>query len=326
MLLLILTLTLFETPLPVTAKTFEAPPDGLANPRQTVAIGNELFLLDTKNHCIFVWDIATGEYLRHIGQKGYGPGEFAFEDTVGVLYLSGQEMIIIDEIIKKVHYWSLDGQYKRTAPLPGHFTRIISVVPRSDGNLVVYDIGHRDRKLLLVDADLNILDEISRVNEAPYILNKREGWDYHPYAAKIVYALHGTRVWVGSSNSNALSIYDGKLTPTGQLPLFPAEIPPDEMQYYQDLYAKWRRDIDTITFPEEGATIDGMTMLNGSLVTLQRNARLAKQRFKVFNPETLELQTSFTLLLPEMEMITASGGYLFTAHGEDLELTRWSIN
>lgn len=77
-----------------------------------------------------------GDYIRDIGSKGKGPGEYV--NIGGVFWDKVSEEVIIQDIsLKSLHYYSLEGNYLRSFRIPyqSHF-----VYPLNDGNFLSANI------------------------------------------------------------------------------------------------------------------------------------------------------------------------------------------
>ncbi len=72
------------------------------------------FVLDSKNFKIFMF-APSGKYLGSFGRKGEGPGEFKALNGGDQLFVVGETLIVVDR--GRLHYFSLDGKFKRTSAI-----------------------------------------------------------------------------------------------------------------------------------------------------------------------------------------------------------------
>ena len=94
---------------------------------QNVKIGKEdrVYLIDQKNFKIGIYK-KDGEFIKSFGKKGEGPGEIKELFGGSQLFLTEKSLVIADRT--RVHYFSMDGDYKKTIILPFNIqlNRIIS--------------------------------------------------------------------------------------------------------------------------------------------------------------------------------------------------------
>ncbi|MFX0138868.1 MAG: SUMF1/EgtB/PvdO family nonheme iron enzyme [Candidatus Hodarchaeota archaeon] len=87
----------------------------LVNPIDLALDENEnIYICDSDNHCIKVFD-ANGKYIRTIGRKGQGPGEFLYPLRIEIGPL--QELYVLDVINQRVTILDLEGKYLSTIKL-----------------------------------------------------------------------------------------------------------------------------------------------------------------------------------------------------------------
>jgi len=74
-----------------------------------------IYILDSKNFKIYIFN-KEGEFISSFGRKGEGPGEIRN-------FRSGEQLFVVDNTIiyadrGRIHYFSLDGTYKKTCIVP----------------------------------------------------------------------------------------------------------------------------------------------------------------------------------------------------------------
>jgi hypothetical protein len=114
-----------------------------------------IYVLDIKERHIKVFN-SDGRLMRIIGRKGQGPGEFQRPFTVQVT--AQNEVVVFDVIIQRLHFFSLDGEYKKSISTVNLFN---PPVINSEGNivsLVNIDVAENPKyELQELDLDLNPL-------------------------------------------------------------------------------------------------------------------------------------------------------------------------
>jgi len=74
----------------------------------TVKPGSKEFCLtDLNNNCVWVFD-STGNYIRHFGRKGQGPGEF---DEPLSLDFKNNQLAVVDKGNSRVQFFDWEGNY-----------------------------------------------------------------------------------------------------------------------------------------------------------------------------------------------------------------------
>ena len=89
-----------------------------------------IYVLDIKERHIKVFN-SDGRLIRIIGRKGQGPGEFQLPYTVQIT--AQNDVVVWDVMIRKLHFFSLDGEYKKSISFEKLFDR---PVINYEGNIV----------------------------------------------------------------------------------------------------------------------------------------------------------------------------------------------
>ena len=114
-----------------------------------------IYVLDIKERHIKVFN-SDGRLMRIIGRKGQGPGEFQRPFTVQIT--AQNEVVVFDVIIQRLHFFSLDGEYKKSISTANLFN---PPVINSEGNivsLVNVDVAENPKyELQELDLELNPL-------------------------------------------------------------------------------------------------------------------------------------------------------------------------
>ncbi len=80
-----------------------------------------IFVFDWGDVCIKVYD-KDGKYLRTIGQRGQGPGDFG-----GLIFMalsSDGKIFVMDMRLRRISVFNMTGEYLRGFPLEGNFTEM----------------------------------------------------------------------------------------------------------------------------------------------------------------------------------------------------------
>ena len=86
-----------------------------------IAPNGDFYVLDTGNNQVQVFD-STRTYLRTLGKKGNGPGEFQMPQAI--LLLPGNRLLVSQPFQKRVQILSREGQYLNGFTTKGHLERI----------------------------------------------------------------------------------------------------------------------------------------------------------------------------------------------------------
>lgn len=83
-----------------------------------------LYVLDTDNQCVHVYS-PTGKFVRTIGRRGNGPGEF--QSPLGIAITAAGELVVNDAL-RGLQVFSLDGSFKRTHSLKDRSGEVVSYI------------------------------------------------------------------------------------------------------------------------------------------------------------------------------------------------------
>jgi len=101
-----------------------------------------LYVVDTGEHNIKVFNYETGELLFTIGKRGTGDGEFNFPTNAAVDRRNGN-LVVVDSLNFRVQIFSPEGKFIRkfgkVGNTPGSFYRPKGVGVDSDGHIYVAD-------------------------------------------------------------------------------------------------------------------------------------------------------------------------------------------
>jgi len=117
----------------------------LAHPSGLATLGDRLLVVDSKRHCVVVFD-SKGEYLAEFGRRGAGPAEFNFPthittDESGRIYVT-------DSMNNRVQVLDCNGNFQSAigsvGDTPGFFNRPKGVAVDSLGHIYVVDANSDD--------------------------------------------------------------------------------------------------------------------------------------------------------------------------------------
>jgi len=92
---------------------------------------NSIYICDMNDYSIKVYD-QNGRFLRMIGKKGQGPGEFQGPKRIAIT--NDQKLCVID-IARKIHYLTLQGDYIKSY-LTKYVLDYMTVIPGNDSILL----------------------------------------------------------------------------------------------------------------------------------------------------------------------------------------------
>lgn len=126
----------------------------------TVDRRNRIYALDRAESHVLVFD-GDGHYIRTIGKKGQGPGEFNFPYFI---YMTDNELMVLQ--IERISFFSFEGEYLRSVPT----AKIRSPRARMNSrkqfiaSTFLADEKNFIYNLELYDVDFQLLKQISSVS------------------------------------------------------------------------------------------------------------------------------------------------------------------
>ncbi len=130
----------------------------------TVDPSGNIYLLDMQACNIKKFD-RKGKFIRSLGRKGQGPGEF---ELPSIMAVSGDRLAVYDLISRKLSALDLDGNFKNSIPWPKVSGKPRKIMALAGGDFVletekVYfepPDKPQDRKLIILGHDLELKKEI----------------------------------------------------------------------------------------------------------------------------------------------------------------------
>ncbi len=114
-----------------------------------------IFVLDREDPHLRVFD-QNGAFLRTIGRKGQGPGEFNFPLSVSI---TRQNELVVDDMRSRLAFFSLEGEFKRNLQVAT--INLLRIDIDSEGNLIGIVIVREEEnpryELRKFDSELNYL-------------------------------------------------------------------------------------------------------------------------------------------------------------------------
>ena len=112
--------------------------------------------VSSQQHRVRVFDIATGQHVFDIGERGDGPGQFNLPRDIAV----GRDgrIYVVDGANFRVQVFESDGTFVKTfgsiGVYPGHFSRPKGVAVDPDGNVYVTDTAFGNFQIFNADGEL----------------------------------------------------------------------------------------------------------------------------------------------------------------------------
>lgn len=178
----------------------------------------------------------TGSYLRAIGRKGQGPGEFQM--PVFVQITSHNEVLVHDYMAQRLSFFSLDGEYLKQIRTDKTRSSFIPLSLCPNGNLVVeanslpLPIGGKE--LIMYDSDLDLFKIITKEERGT-----RRIFDIGKPSWYCDVSPSGSIVW-GNSKEYVLYIFnqEGDLEKKIEKEYTPLKITSEDKERFKSLYSE----------------------------------------------------------------------------------------
>jgi hypothetical protein len=120
-----------------------------------------VYVLDAKNFQVYIFG-KEGKYLSAFGKKGEGPGEFRTVHMGQQLYVIQDRLIFLER--GRLHFFSLEGQYQKTAVYPAQYRPRVFVSPHLfiSAPVTVDDPRQRETPITLYNLKTGQSKEIAR--------------------------------------------------------------------------------------------------------------------------------------------------------------------
>ena len=141
-----------------------------------------LIIQDRRAHSVFLFD-KNGKFIRTIGRRGQGPGEFAVLGRV-MLDADNRQVIVFDTASNKMIFYNLDdGAFIREVTQFAGGAMILDVINLPNGNFLLYNfdqnLGHQYSGLWEVDANGEYIRTLLPPNTGfPFMLNVHGSYFY----------------------------------------------------------------------------------------------------------------------------------------------------
>ena len=133
-----------------------------------VDVGGNIYVLDSRECRIQIYD-KDGKYLKTIGRKGEGPGEF---QRAGRMNLSAKDKLYVDEY-KKIIIFDKDRTFEKNVNTDFHLS---SYLVTKEGNFLGWSFIRTEKgntlDVILIDSDGKKIDTIASFPDPSVVLTK----------------------------------------------------------------------------------------------------------------------------------------------------------
>jgi hypothetical protein len=195
---------------------------------RSIAVDEEerIYVLDWKEAHVKVFD-SNGKYLKTIGKKGQGPGEF---QSPFFLMITRQNELVVEDIARGLSFFSLEGKFVRN--LSTAKIRALSFDIDSEGNMIANVIVREEEnpryELRKFDSELNFLYALG---SSPLPSVNRSG--FNPFIPTIRAAINqNDQIVTGYPEKYEIKIFDKSGTPIRKImkEYDPVEITEEEIK------------------------------------------------------------------------------------------------
>jgi len=159
-----------------------------------------IFVLDRREPYVRVFD-QNGTYIRTIGKRGQGPGEFTMPLSISI---TRQNELVVDDFRSRLAFFSLEGEFKKNLQVAT--IGLLRIDIDSEGNLYGINIVREEEnpryELKKFDSDLNYLHSLG---DSP--LPDQSG--YNPFMGILISQLdNNDQVIFGYPENYEIKIFD----------------------------------------------------------------------------------------------------------------------
>ncbi len=161
-----------------------------------------LYILDQGEAHVYVFD-ADGNYIKSIGKKGQGPGEFNLPFTMTV---TGDQELVVEDLRSKINFYSLEGNFIREIKTAKESA--LRIFMDSSGNffgtVFVYDEDDPHYEVRKYGPQMN---RLASIGKSPMPGARNEG--FNPFGGAVMYAVRNDdHVICGSPEKYELNVFD----------------------------------------------------------------------------------------------------------------------
>ena len=118
-----------------------------------------IYAMDEGAGHVKVYD-KNGRFIRSIGRRGEGPGEFLYPNMI---FITGEGQFVVEDFIRSLIYFSIDGTYQKTVPTSSLFPIGIDIFPEGRILALTNEPNNLGKKLGLYNDDLSFQNMIVHI-------------------------------------------------------------------------------------------------------------------------------------------------------------------
>lgn len=267
---------------------FETQEVGLVRPTTGLIWRDQLVVLDPGDHCLHLWD-QEGKYIKRLGQKGEGPGEFLRPSAICV---RNGELIVLDKR-KMLHYFDHQGKFVKQRPLPAFFRIVRDFSGWHQSFVLNYTAQLSSNKeqqyVSVLDEHYQIKYQLKSQLDEFFVPDKNEGRVHNPWRPRLLFATFGEDILVASTAMGEILRHTltGELKSTIKVPLEAPEPSADSITYFKKRFKRWAKPNDRMIVPEKDGVIDYLfaNQPRNQILALQMLAKDGRYQGFMFNGE-----------------------------------------
>jgi hypothetical protein len=161
-----------------------------------------MYISDWKESHVKIFD-QNGAYLKTLGRKGQGPGEFERINRLQIV--NHNNLVIFDGNVKRLSVFSLEGEFEKAIPIQK--TSPLDVFIDSKGNLLVKTVqldpvsAKAAIGIRLYDLDMNLIKVLASDDPQDVLI---------PFRPYFVWGLAADIIILGRNEKYSFSLYDSK--------------------------------------------------------------------------------------------------------------------
>ncbi len=150
---------------------------------------DRIFIHDVETNMIYIFDM-QGKFIHKVGKRGNGPGEF-FQPESMTIDPFRKQLLVYDTFIKKIFYFTLDGEFLRTEQMAIRSYQNFKVI---NPNLIAFGVNRTCENPQLEEINnYNIIYTDSALNVRGGVY--KEGENYIPHFSLPSFSTNGKQVY-----------------------------------------------------------------------------------------------------------------------------------